>query len=100
MKNKSFKLLLCEVDRQRQRSQLLAIAFIPLADLVRKAKTSGQCSDLRNRFGVQGKDSEPFDSAFSAQGTREAPVRLMVRARQLCCPEQMPPSIVVAILGR
>lgn len=42
MKDKSFKLLLCEVDKEKKRSQLLAIAFIPLSDLVQKSDQSGQ----------------------------------------------------------
>lgn len=41
MKKRNFKLLLCEVDKEKQRSQLLAIAFIPLYDLMEKSETSG-----------------------------------------------------------
>ena len=41
MKPRNFKLLLCEVDRERKRSQLVAIAFIPLADIMHKSEALG-----------------------------------------------------------
>lgn len=45
MKPRSFKLLLCEVDRERKRSQLVAIAFVPLSDLMHRSETSGTYYD-------------------------------------------------------
>ncbi len=49
MKPRNFKLLLCEVDRERKRSQLVAIAFIPLADIMHKSEASG-LAYLQNRL--------------------------------------------------
>ena len=46
MKPRSFKLLLCEVDRERKRSQLVAIAFVPLSDLMHRSETSGTYYDF------------------------------------------------------
>jgi hypothetical protein len=41
MYNKFFKLLLCEVDRDRQMSRLLAVAFVPLEELLKKSEGPG-----------------------------------------------------------
>lgn len=46
MKERTFKLLLCEVDRQNQKSRLLAIAFIRLSKLWAMGGESGTRQQL------------------------------------------------------
>jgi len=41
MYSKFFKLLLCEVDRERQMSRLLAVAYISLEELLKRSEGSG-----------------------------------------------------------